>query len=534
MNDRGAKFIKRHSRRKAERTRHEHVWRECFDYVAPHRGLGFDGQIDNSAGADQNKRARIMSSVAMDAAQILTANIVAGIVPANSRWFEIDVDGVGDSERRWLSDSSDIIWRNIHASNFDAEVFDAMFDSVAAGWHALYIDEDRDKGGLTFECWPISQLTIDSSRPGGRIDIVEREYRMTAEQCVQTYGEKNVSEKVRQLRAQNPDHMIDMLHVIEPRALHVPGALMAKNLPVASVTLEINTGHIVRESGFHEMPVIVPRWERLPAGPYSVGPVATALPDIRLLNRLRANELSATELAVAGMWIAEDDGVLNPKTVRVGPRRVIVANSVDSMKPLLTGSDFNVAFMAEERLERAIRKRLMADQLQPQDGPAMTATEVHMRVGLIRQLLGPIFGRMQAEFLQPLVERCFGLAYRAGVLGVAPEKLAGRNFHVKYLSPLARGQKVEDAQAIERYAMFVQAQVQGGFAEAGDLYDPDEASRAVADAYGVPKKIVPDSRTVEAKRQARRENQQQQAQAEQQMATQQSMTDAMAKRLATA
>lgn len=534
MNDRGAKLIKRHSRRKSDRTRHEHVWRECFDYVAPHRGLGFDGQIDNSAGADQSKRARIMSSVAMDAAQILTANIVAGIVPANSRWFEIDVDGSNDFERRWLSDASDIIWRNIHASNFDAEVFDAMFDSVAAGWHALYIDEDREKGGFTFECWPISQLTIDSSRPGGRIDIVEREYRMTAEQCVAVYGRDKVSDKVRQLAEQQPDSMISMLHVIEPRRVNMPGAILAKNLPVASVTLEISTGHIVRESGYHEMPVIVPRWERLPAGPYSIGPVATALPDIRLLNRLRANELSATELAVAGMWIAEDDGVLNPKTVRVGPRRVIVANSVDSMKPLLTGSDFNVAFTAEERLERAIRKRLLADQLQPQDGPAMTATEVHMRVGLIRQLLGPIFGRMQAEFLQPLVERCFGLAYRAGVLGQAPESLGERNYHVKYLSPLARGQMVEDAQAIERYSMFIQAQVQGGFAEAGDLYDPDEAARAISDAYGVPKKIVPDSRTVEAKRQARRENQQQQMQAEQQMATQQSMTDAMAKRMAAA
>jgi hypothetical protein len=37
------------------------------------------------------------------------------------------------------------------------------------------------------------------------------------------------------------------------------------------------------------------------------------------------------------MWIAEDDGVLNPRTMKVGPRKVIVANSVDSMKPLDLG-----------------------------------------------------------------------------------------------------------------------------------------------------------------------------------------------------
>ncbi|WP_239505045.1 portal protein, partial [Serratia marcescens] len=96
------------------------------------------------------------------------------------------------------------------------------------------------------------------------------------------------------------------------------------------------------------------------------------------LNETKRMEKAAQDLAISGMWIAEDDGVLNPRTVKVGPRRIIVANSVDSMKPLLTGSDFNVAFTAEERLQASIRKIMMADQLQPQDGPAMTATEVHV------------------------------------------------------------------------------------------------------------------------------------------------------------
>jgi hypothetical protein len=67
----------------------------------------------------------------------------------------------------------------------------------------------------------------------------------------------------------------------------------------------------------------------------------------------------------------------------------------------------------QDKLQAQIRKILMADQLQAQDGPAMTATEVHVRVNLIRQLLGPIYARLQAEYLQPLIERCFGLAYRA-------------------------------------------------------------------------------------------------------------------------
>lgn len=527
--------LKRHNARKTERRRHEATYRECYDFVHPARGAGFDGgSTTMDANAEQVKRARVLSSVATDAAENLTANVVAGVVPANSRWFELSVDGAGDAEKRWLSEASDTIWQNIHSANFDAEVFDSMFDVVAAGWCALYIDEDREHGGYTFEAWPMSQCYIDSTRPGGPVDIVSREYQMTAEQAARAYGISSLSAKTRDLVMNKPDTMLDFVHVIEPRPIHVPGAVLAKNLPISSTVIEVAEKHTVRESGYHEMPVVVPRWSRLPKSAYATGPVASALPDIRLLNRLRANELSATELAIAGMWIAEDDGVLNPKTIRVGPRKVIVANSVDSMKPLLTGSDFNVAFTAEERLERAIRKRLLADQLQPQDGPAMTATEVHVRVALIRQLLGPVFGRLQAEFLQPLVERCFGLAYRAGVLGAAPAALAGRSFHVKYISPMARSQRLEDVTAIERYGMFVANQVNAGYAQAADLYDPDEASRKVADDLGVPKSIVPDAKRVQALREGRKADQQQQAMQQQQQAAQQSMTDAMTTRMANA
>ena len=56
----------------------------------------------------------------------------------------------------------------------------------------------------------------------------------------------------------------------------------------------------------------------------------------------------------------------------------------------------------------------------------------------------------RAEYLAPLVERCFGLMYRAGVFGMAPESLGGQNLKVKYNNPLARAQKQEDVAAVER------------------------------------------------------------------------------------
>lgn len=534
--ERVVSLIKRHQSRSADRRNHESTWQECFDYGAPQRGVGINGETSYDAGTDSSKRARVLSSVTADSAENLAANLVSGVTPSNSRWFDLDVDGSAEADKRWLGDASDFIWKNIHSANFDAEVFDAMLDIVYAGWFALYTDINREVGGYLFEAWPLSQCYIASSRPGGRVDIIERQFKMTAEQVLATYNKPGdtPSETLVRLAREKPETMVQMLHIIEPNRQGKAGSILAKNLPFSSITIELEQRHIIRESGYHEFPVAVPRWMRLPNSSYAVGPVASALPDIRLLNKLRANELSATELAVAGMWIAEDDGVLNPKTIKVGPRKVIVANSVDSMKELKSGSDFNVAFTAEERLERAIRKRLLADQLQPQDGPAMTATEVHVRVALIRQLLGPVFGRMQAEFLQPLIERCFGLAYRAGMLGAAPQSLAGRAFHVKYISPMARSQKLEEVTAIERYGAYVGNLVALGFADAADLIDTDEASRAVGEGLAVPNRVIPDTKKVAEIRRQRSAHQQEQQQQAQQQAAQQSVTDAMAKRMANA
>lgn len=523
-NELASQIIRRLGALKQLRSPHETVWRECFDHTYPLRGSGIDGdKLDAQSG--QTRKANLLDATATDSSRILASAIMSGLTPANSRWFQLDVGTESDDERRWLDDSAQALWENIHAANFDAAGFECCVDVVCGGWFALYIDDDRDEGGLRFEQWPLAGLYCSSTNAGGQVDTVYRTYTLTAEQAVKEFGEPNepgeksysVSAKTAKLAKDKPDEKIEFVQAIYPRRPYIVNARMAKNLPIASCTVEVAAKKIVRESGYHEMPVVVPRWMLIPDSVYGVGPVYDALPDIKTLNEIKRMELAAADLAISGMWIAEDDGVLNPRTVKVGPRKIIVANSVDSMKPLLSGSDFKVAFTQAQQLQAAIRKTLMADQLQPQDGPAMTATEVHVRVGLIRQLLGPIYGRLQAEYLQPMIERCFGLAYRAGVFGAAPDSLAGRDFTVRYISPLARAQKLEDVTAIERLSVNVGqlAQVQP---EVLDLIDGDQSVRVLSDALGVPQKIIRKPEDVQAIREQRAEQQKaamQQAQAAQ-------------------
>lgn len=528
------KHVKRLGQLKGARAVHEDVWRRCFDMAFPLLGDGFAGQR-TTADEARAKLADRRDSTATDSGEVLAANIVGGLTPSSSLWFGLDAGQESEDERAWLDNASRVVWENIHASNYNAAAFECSLYIVAAGWFVKYIEE-AEGGGYDFESWPIGQCYTTSTRRDGVVDTIFRTYSRSVAQCAATYGENNLSPRTAKLFAENKlDAQVELLHVIEPRAIHAVNAVTAKALPFKSCTYEVQDKHLLRESGYHEFPCVVPRWNVIPGTSYAVGPMFKALPDIEQLNRLVAMEDMAAELAVAGMWIAEDDGVLNPRAVKVGPRRIIVANSVDSMKPLMTGADFNVSFTKKAELQMQIRRALMADQMQPlgnaADRPDMTLGEVHARMALTRQVLGPMYGRLESEWLQRLIERCFGLALRAGALGQPPESLMGRDFTIRYLSPMARSQKLEDVSGMQAHEadLMVQAQQKP---EILDTYAWDEAQRYKAELRGVPSRFIVPKKDTDAIRDARAEQMAQAQQAEQAAMTQQTLTGAAAQRMA--
>lgn len=523
----GPEIIKRLERLTALRSPHETVWRDCYDHSWPMRGSGIQSNALTAQEA-MARRARLVDSTATDSGRILASSLQAGMTPANARWFGLDVYGAGDADKQWLDAAAEQLHQEIHNANFDSESLDCMTDMVAAGWFALFVDVNREQGGFVFEAWPISQCYMASTRGDGAIDTIYRRYTMSAAQCVSEFGEHNVSGQVAKMALDEPDTQVEMVHCIRPRSMYLVGGKMAKNLPFESCHVERTMQKVVREGGFHEFPVVCPRWAKIPDSAYATGPMADALPDVRMLNELKRLDYAACDIAVSGMWLGVDDGVLNPRTLKVGARKIIVAASKDSLTSLQTGANWQLADTRISQLQGAIRKLLMADQLQPQDGPAMTATEIHARVALIRQQLGPTFGRMQAEYLQALVTRCFMLAYRAGIFGPAPDTLAGRGFTVHYISPLARSQKLEDVTAIQNTLAFLMQFVEVK-PEILDNYDLDEMARVLAEGQGVPQKCIRQLDQLKALRDARAQQQQQQQQQAMQQQTQQSAADAAAK-----
>lgn len=506
----GAGVIKRLSTLKSLRTPHVSVWEDCFKYSYPIRSNGFHGELTTADDA-KSKRADLTDSTTTESVRILVSHIIEGLTPANSLWFNLDVGKESDEEKRWLYDSAKFIWENIHSSNFDGESFEALIDAICGGWFVLYIDEAKD-GGYRFQQWPMQQCYISASQAGLPVDTVYRSFKLSANQAVSEYGLDNLSGDIQKAIADDKgDNEFEFCHAIYPRKDAKKGAKLAKNLPFTSIHTEVKSKHAVRESGYHEFPCCVPRWMKIPGSPYAVGAVFDALPDSKTVNEIRRLMLANLDMALGGLWIAEDDGVLNPRNIKIGARRVIIANSVDSMKELRSSADFNTGFVSEDRIQGQIRKILMADLLPPLEGQPRTAAEIYARLAHIRKLLGPVFGRLQSEYLQPMIERCFGIAYRAGMLGQAPDSLAGKNFKIKYNGPLARAQKLDEVNAIDQYVSSAAA-----LAEIDpsilDNVDMDAAMRFKAEALGVPTEVVPDKDAVMERREQRKQEQQAQAQ----------------------
>jgi len=516
---------------KALRQPHELVWRDCYDYSYPERGSGFQSNPYLDAASVQQRKAQNLDSTAPDSLRLLASSILSGLCPPNARWFALDVGQESHEERTWLDAVGDVIFENIHASNFDAEAYDAMLDLGAAGWPVLFIAEGVDSG-YAFECWPNSECYIASSKgPGGRADTVYREFEYEVAQAVKVYGIDNVSPKVAELfRADKLREKVQLCMAIEPREDYAEDSPFARDMAFASCTIECATGHLVRESGFPEFPCAVPRWTRLPGSAYATGPMSQALPDVKTLNRVIELEFAGAETAIAPPMVVAEDGALNPKNIKIGPKKVIVATDVDSIKPLVTGARIDFSQLMISRIQASIRKVLFADQLQPltaaeasERPPAMTATEVHTRVMLIRQLLGPVYGRLQGEFLQPLIERCFGILMRAnaaagaGIVGSVPQSLANRNFTVRYLSPLARAQKMEEVTGIQQFeaSLVNKARID---ASVLDVYDVEAAARHESELLGVPSKLIRDDRKTQLLRKAHQQAAAQQQQRDVQLA----------------
>lgn len=524
-------ILKRLSQLKSERIKHETTWKECYKYCAPERQQGF--QDVAAIGLEQERktaRNELYDTTACEGIQLLTSSVYSGTTSPVSLWFKSVPSGIDTPSQltegeQWLETVDNFIFRNIHSSNFDSEIVDFLTDLIVAGWAVLYVDTNRDKGGYTFNTWSIGNCYISSSQANGLVDTVYREFELTAEQIVSEYGIDNVSDKVKTAAEKKPDQKFTLVQAIFPRDKQLvkgeEGKRINKAMPVASYTIEAQTKHILVESGFEEFPLVVSRFRKLPESHYGIGMANMVLADVKTVNQLMKLSLQTAELNLGGLWVAQHDGVINPNTLRIRPNAIIAANSVDAIKRLDTGSaSVGIGLDFLQHFQAKIKRTLMSDQLTPQGSSPLTATEIQARVNVYRNQLGSIFSRLQAEYLQTLLDRCWGLAMRSGLLPPAPEELMqASRISFSFINPMAASAKLEWVTSTQELMMNIgqMAQIDQTVLDNINL---DAMVQIMADGLNVPKEAIRTSEEIAELRQFKQEQQEaMQAQQQQQAMT---------------
>ena len=412
----------------------EEHWHDCYAFALPQRGA------EAGASAPGGRRSdRLFDGTAADAVEQLAASLLSELTPPWARWVELspgpemsvdDATAISPA----LDRASATLQSHFDRSNFAVEIHQCYLDLVTAGTACLMFEEAPigEASAFRFTAVPIHDVILQEGATG-RLDRTWRRLQLSPEQFFERYGQPPVAgsdgeapKKVGVLEAVRP--IQQGFHYIAVRE-HSDG-----------------DDEILAEGEFASNPFIGFRWLKAPGESCGRSPVMTALPDIKTANKVVELILKNASIAVTGIWQADDDGVLNPGTVKLVPG-TIIPKAVGSagLAPLQAPGRFDVSELVLSDLRSRIRHALLVDRLGAVQGPRMTATEVLERAAEMARILGATHGRLQAELLTPLLARGMSILRRRGEI---PDiQVDGRTVDLRYRSPLAEAQNRAEAQS---------------------------------------------------------------------------------------
>lgn len=450
---RATALLKRYSTLQTQRQHWESHWQEIADFIVPRKA-----DITKKRTAGDKRTELIFDGTAIHAAELMSASLHGMLTNAATPWFSLryeDDELNGDDEaKEWLEGATDVMYQHLHRSNFQEQIHELYSDLVTFGTSIIFI-EDNDKDGLRFSTRHIAECYV-SEDEYGRVDTVYRKYKTTARAAIKQFGEAAVTQRIAKMSKDDPYNTVELLHVVMPREDRNARKRNTTNKPIASIYLDPVDKQVIGESGYDEFPYCVPRFLKasFEIG-YGRSPAMTALPDTKMVNKMSEIVINASQLQIHPPLMVPDDGFMLPVRTTPGGLNFYRSGTRDRIEPLNIGANNPVGENQLEQRRQAIRAAFYVDQLILGTGPQMTATEVIQRTEEKMRLLGPVLGRLQAELLQPLIDRSFAILERQRKFEPAPAALRSGNIDIEYVSPLAKAQRSGDVQAILQMLEFL-------------------------------------------------------------------------------
>ena len=493
---------------------------ERFDgmFAAKDKHSAIDSVVSEPIASRRTREIYDMTSLwAIDRGASGTLSLV---MPQHGTWHDLEADDPfapdpNDEDKRWYEQVRDYLFTT--RANPKSGFWTANKASVRATWAfgtGVFYTEESSRGvdsPISYRYVPLSECHLGCDFEGN-VNTNFRLFGRSAKQCVGRWPGK-MSGKVQKM-AEDPkqcDKIVTILHAVYPRNGETGGyGNTNRDSRFSSCYVEVDEKHLIGESGFYEFPYVVYHWQRNNPGPYSEGPISLALADIKMLNLMSKNEAIATQQWVRPPMASHDDGMprVNLNSGAVNPGYVNAQGQL-LVQPIISAQrpDFAQAILEAKRNQ--IKGMLYLDlwQVLVSERPGETATAAMIRAQEKTELLGPVGSSLQ-HGLSFLVDREIAILVRRGAFEpgaklAAPESIQGRGISPRFTSPIDRGRRLSEYQAMQEIAVFAGELAKAGKVEALEKLDAAEMIDQAQEILGAPRSIIVSDDVLEQRQQQR-------------------------------
>jgi len=485
INDPVAKrYLERYTKAKAKRENFVPLFEECYEYALPQR----ESFYHETAG--QRRDDKIFDETAVVGVQEFASRLQSGLVPNFARWADLVAGSEVPKEERDLINNdldevTDYVFEVLQNSNFAQEVHESFMD-LAVGTGILVCEEGDSINPVNFSAIPLPHVILDTG-PDDKIDHVFRERKgIRFDQLPILFPDGNFEGPLGSMMKNSSDKTTTVLEIVckdysimNEEAYLYFAICMASQSVVMQKTMK----------GVGSNPFICFRWSKCAGEVYGRGPLINALSAIKTTNLTIELILENAQMSISGIYQIEDDGVINPDTIRLVPGSIIPkAMGSSGLQPIQAAGNFDVAQLILSDMRLNIKRALYNDMLGNPDRTPASATEVAERMADLSRRMGAAFGRLQAELVQPVLQRVIYILKKQGRIELPT--VNGREVRVRSVSPLAQAQSNEDISAVARFL-----EVAGGAfgpEMLQVLINSEETAAYLAKKFGVPDSLIRD------------------------------------------
>lgn len=456
----------------------------AFRYCNPQRRVYLEAQNKMKPNPE------IYDSTAVIGVQRFATKLQSMLVPSVQTWMKLkagtdyeDADEGEASELQLQYDKdTDAFFTELKHSNFDTQVSES-FQDLAVTTGALLINPAPigSHSCIQFKAVPISELFIESPSDGV-VRTVFREHKIRLDNITTMYVGAKLSPKHEEMLRRNVNETI----VVSESCIY-------RDLTALSEidVVDLKTSWSFLSNVEEVSPWVVFRENVVTGSAMGFGRVLRVLPDIKTVNKLKQLILQSGSIAVSGTFTAHDDGVLNPYNVRLRAGAVIPVNSNDNRNPSIarldTPTNFDWGAIEIASLQATINDMLLSNPYGSiENTPVRSATEIASRNRELFDSVSSSFGRMQTEFVAPVIKRCVYVMQNAGRLR-EDIKLDGRTSSYDFVSPLTRLQQSADIENVLEWLSVV-----GTFGEETLQLSAnmDKVPAWLGEQYSIPQELI--------------------------------------------